>query len=203
MGSYCVYIHTSPSGKKYVGQTCQIPEYRWGGGKNYYENLYFTNAINKYGWNSFSHEIIADELTSEQADKLECELIKKYNTTDPNFGYNIQHGGHGGQTHSEETKRRISESCSRVHRGPFSESHKQNISQGKRNKVAQSGLTDKQIKASMSALDKAHKAVELHKDEWKAKISASKKGRPGRVWTDEQRRQHSERMKRVYGAKAL
>lgn len=55
----------------------------------------------------------------------------------------------------------------------------------------------------MSALDKANKAVELHKDEWKAKISASKKGRPGRVWTDEQRRQHSERMKRVYGAKAL
>ena len=42
-----------------------------------------------------------------------------------------------------------------------------------------------------------------YKDEWKAKISASKKGRPGRVWTDEQRRQHSERMKRVYGAKAL
>ena len=100
-----------------MGQTCQIPEYRWNGGKNYYENLYFTNAINKYGWNSFSHEIIANELTSEQADKLECELIKKYNTTDPNFGYNIQYGGHGGQTHSEETKRRISESCARVHSG--------------------------------------------------------------------------------------
>lgn len=29
-GNYCVYIHTSPSGKMYVGQTGLKPEQRWG-----------------------------------------------------------------------------------------------------------------------------------------------------------------------------
>ena len=29
-GNYCVYVHTSPSGKRYVGQTMRSPEQRWG-----------------------------------------------------------------------------------------------------------------------------------------------------------------------------
>ena len=38
--NYCVYIHTSPSGKMYVGQTCVEPEKRWGkDGSGYFENL--------------------------------------------------------------------------------------------------------------------------------------------------------------------
>lgn len=39
--TYCVYIHTNKiNGKKYVGQTCQKPEYRWGkNGIDYVEEV--------------------------------------------------------------------------------------------------------------------------------------------------------------------
>ena len=43
-------------------------------------------------------------------DSLERELIAKYNTTDREYGYNLDNGGHLGKHHSEETKRKISES---------------------------------------------------------------------------------------------
>jgi len=31
--NYCVYKHTSPNGKMYIGMTGQNPEKRWGKGK--------------------------------------------------------------------------------------------------------------------------------------------------------------------------
>lgn len=33
--NYIIYRHTSPSGKVYIGQTCQKAEHRWNSGKNY------------------------------------------------------------------------------------------------------------------------------------------------------------------------
>ena len=35
MNNYCVYKHTSPSGKVYVGITKLKPKYRWNNGKGY------------------------------------------------------------------------------------------------------------------------------------------------------------------------
>ena len=57
---YVVYKHVSPSGKLYIGITSQKPELRWNYGRNYKENPYFYNAIQKYGWDSFQHEILYD-----------------------------------------------------------------------------------------------------------------------------------------------
>lgn len=109
-GNYCVYVHTSPSGKKYVGQTCQKPEQRWKNGNGYLNNVYFTRAILKYGWDNFEHEIIASNLTKEEADNFEKLLIKKLNTLNPN-GYNAKDGGSNGRP-SEETKEKMSKSIS-------------------------------------------------------------------------------------------
>lgn len=87
---YCVYIHTNKiNGKKYVGQTCQEPEKRWKNGKGYHNNIYFTRAIQKYGWDNFEHEIIKCNLTKEEADDIEKLLIKELNTLNPN-GYNAK-----------------------------------------------------------------------------------------------------------------
>ena len=115
-GNYCVYVHTSPSGKKYVGQTGTKPEYRWGkDGNGYlqmkngkYRQPSFAYAILKYGWENFKHEIIASNLTKEEADNLEKLLIEKLNTMNSKYGYNLREGGRSSHI-SEEQKRKISE----------------------------------------------------------------------------------------------
>ena len=44
---------------------------------------------------------MANHLTQEQACKIEKDLIKKYNTQDRNFGYNIMEGGTAPQLPQE------------------------------------------------------------------------------------------------------
>ena len=90
---YSVYMHTSPSGKRYIGITKQKPEARWRKGKAYQNNSYFTHAINKYGWENFQHEVLYEVDNLEDAKKLEIELIAKYRSDERNFGYNITKGG--------------------------------------------------------------------------------------------------------------
>ena len=97
-GKYCVYVHTNKTnGKKYVGQTGLKPEKRWNSGKGYKDNQYFWRAIQKYGWDNFEHEVLASNLTKEEADNFEILLIKKLELTNPDKGYNLQDGGSHGQ----------------------------------------------------------------------------------------------------------
>ena len=111
MNNYCVYMHISPSGKKYVGITSQNPNKRWKNGKGYKENLYFTNAINKYGWDNFEHIIVAKGLTEDEAKWLEIELIRVNDSANQDKGYNITLGGEGGNGyhHTEEHKQKMRE----------------------------------------------------------------------------------------------
>lgn len=107
---YIVYMHTCPNGKKYIGITGQSAERRWQKGKGYAygSNDYFYNAIKKYGWENIQHDILFNNLTKEEAEEKEKMLISKYNTTDRNFGYNIDNGGSSFGKHSEEYKKRMS-----------------------------------------------------------------------------------------------
>lgn len=101
--SYCVYIHTNLlNSKKYIGITCRPPEIRWNHGRGYYLNNHFWRAIEKDGWDNFSHEIIAEGLTQQNAHQLEVELSQFHKTTDPNFGYNHSCGGEGGTKYLTE-----------------------------------------------------------------------------------------------------
>lgn len=117
-GNYCVYVHTSPFGKKYIGQTGIKPERRWGKNGSYYLHKKkngeyaqpaFANAILKYGWENFDHEIIASNLTKEEANNFEKLLIEKLNTMNSKCGYNLREGGHNSCI-SEESKKKSSES---------------------------------------------------------------------------------------------
>ena len=97
MQTYSVYIHTSPSGKVYIGITKRIPKYRWGKeGRGYIGNVHFYNAIQKYGWNSFTHEVLYSNLTKEEAQEIEIALILHYKASNPEFGYNRSLGGEAG-----------------------------------------------------------------------------------------------------------
>lgn len=95
---YIVYEHISPSNKKYIGITCQTPEQRWRNGNGYKQSTAFYNAIQKYGWENFQHNILFENLTAEEAIEKEKELIQKYKTFDKNYGYNILSGGELGSS---------------------------------------------------------------------------------------------------------
>ena len=97
MKKYCVYIHTSPVGKSYIGITSQKPEYRWGkDGRNYRTHKRLWNAIQKHGWHNFEHVIWANDLAENQAFEMEKRLIALFDTTNENNGYNISTGGDSG-----------------------------------------------------------------------------------------------------------
>lgn len=109
---YYVYIHKNIINKKvYIGITSQEPNQRWRNGTNYYGNEYFNRAIKKYGWDKgFEHIILFEGLTKNEAERREIELIAFYDSTNKDKGYNIENGGNSTGKHSEETKRKISES---------------------------------------------------------------------------------------------
>lgn len=112
MKKYCVYCHTNKNNnKKYVGITCEKPEKRWKNGLGYKHNEYFYNAIVKYGWEDFSHEILYTNLSKSEAEQIEIRLIKKWELTNRSRGYNIEGGGNLGKEVSEETKHKLSEAA--------------------------------------------------------------------------------------------
>ena len=108
--NWCVYKHTNLiNGKIYIGKTCKKPEHRWNDGKGYKFQRHFWYAIQKYGWDNFSHEIIANNLTAEESKELEIKLIAEYDSMNPNKGYNQTAGGEGmlGWHHTEESLAKI------------------------------------------------------------------------------------------------
>lgn len=105
-----MYCHTNKlNNKKYVGITSEKPEKRWKNGLGYKHNPYFYNAIKKYGWEEFDHDILFTGLSKKEAEEKEIALIAKWNLTSREFGYNIESGGNLGKKLSEETKRKLSE----------------------------------------------------------------------------------------------
>lgn len=115
---YCVYCHTlMVDGRKYIGITGQKPYDRWQrDGKGYHttrRNSYFANAINKYGWNNFTHEILFEHLTKDEAIAKEKELIERFNTTDKRYGFNSTSGGEGAFEMNDVAREKIS----KAHKG--------------------------------------------------------------------------------------
>ncbi len=101
---YLVYKHTAPNGKSYIGQTHNYQK-RCKEHKNQKNCLAFYNAIQKYGWNNFKHEILKDNLTLDEVNLWEELYIKHFNTMKPN-GYNLRSGGNHSKI-TEEAKKKI------------------------------------------------------------------------------------------------
>ncbi len=207
--NYTVYIHIFPNNKKYVGITLQKPKQRWRKGNRY--NDYMKKAIAKYGWENIEHEILYENLTKEEAEQKEIDLIKEYKTNNRKYGYNIANGGFHQGNVSEETKEKISKSnkgkVSWCKGKKFTDEEKQirynddfkaKISETHKGKVTwNKGLKmsdEYKIKVSI-ATKKAMK-----KEETRKKISDSKKGKPsprkGLKLTKEQRQKLSEAHKK-------
>lgn len=116
---YSVYKHTNlQNGKVYIGITKQQASRRWHGGQGYCKQPLFYNAILKYGWDGFSHEILSTGLSQEDAFQIEKDLIQKYNSTDRKFGYNIASGGLDETTFTPDYRKSLSKA--RRNRPPMS-----------------------------------------------------------------------------------
>lgn len=155
--NWCVYMHENRvNGKKYIGITSQKPTRRWQNGEHYCGNAHFYAAIQKYGWDGFHHEILYTELTKEEAERMEVDLIAKYQTQDPDKGYNLASGGAArcGWHHTEEAKEKIGARTRGTH---LSESHRQRIGEAQRG-------------------DKNHASGKALSSEHKAKLSAALTG---------------------------
>lgn len=84
------------NGKVYIGKTCNFKERKWHHERCYQkDDCIFHRAIEKYGKENFSWEIIDQTSSYEMANILEKEYIIKFNSYKPN-GYNMAKGGDGG-----------------------------------------------------------------------------------------------------------
>ena len=124
-------ITNTVNGKAYIGQTIhdavtgRINDHlnRTANGSRLVKR-----AIEKYGKEAFTYEILHDGIIPEFLDTLEIEAIAKFNTIAPR-GYNLERGGNNGKMLSSETRRKISEAhkgktLSAETRRKISEAHK-------------------------------------------------------------------------------
>lgn len=131
------------------------------------------DAVKKYGWDKFKFEIICICFDSDRY-IYERHYIQKYNSQVPN-GYNITKGGEGGgfegKTHSESTRKRLSEASTKYYSDP--EKRKENSVRVKE------AMKSVNIRERMQKSEKWKKAVEKMKqgkkvsEETKQKIRES------------------------------
>lgn len=89
---YYIYITTNNiNGKQYIGQHKGKPDDAYLG-----SGLAIMRAINKYGKENFSKEIICFCATREEADEKEKYYIDLYNAVEDNHFYNAMEGGTKG-----------------------------------------------------------------------------------------------------------
>lgn len=181
MSGFFVYIHTAPNRKRYVGITHNRPKRRWDCGRGYQRNEHFYAAIQKYGWENFTHQVF--EVPSEEAMyRNEQELIELFKSNNPKYGYNNSIGGEPGSLgykHTDEVKQKMS----RALKGrKLTEETKQKISVSNKGKLGtmKGKHHTEEAKQKISAARKDKPGTmkgKHHTDEAKQKISAANKGK--------------------------
>ena len=85
-----VYEHVFPNGKRYFGYTSRTLDERFGkDGIGYQNQPLIWNAIQKYGWDNIIHNQVGLFTDEQSAKQFETKCIRKYKTSNPDYGYNI------------------------------------------------------------------------------------------------------------------
>jgi group I intron endonuclease len=112
---YKIYLITNIKNKKqYIGVTKFSIEDRFL--QHTKRGFFLTEAIQKHGEQNFSIELIEEVESAERAYELEMYYIHQYNTKAPN-GYNLTDGGDGifGWEPTEEYRKQCSEKVKQLH----------------------------------------------------------------------------------------
>jgi len=164
-----IYKLTSPSGKSYIGQTIRpiekrLEEHRTGESKRC-RAIY--NAIKEYGWENFEKEW--NEVPDDDLNFYEEMLVALLGTLSP-CGYNLREGGGNGKM-SEETKKKISVAqIGKTHTEESKRKHSESIKGDKHHNYGKTLSEEHKQK-----LSEAHLGKTLS-DENKRKISEAMKG---------------------------
>ena len=125
-------LTNSVNGKAYVGQTTRSMKERWcnhcSSSKLKHRSA-LKAAIDKYGKNSFSIEIIDTASSLNELNEKEIKWIKELNTISPN-GYNLDGGGNNKNVHPA-TRKKLS-LAQNGNRYKMSKIGCKNISEGKK-----------------------------------------------------------------------
>ena len=190
--NYCVYKHTFPNGKVYIGITRQKPEHRWGSrGKGYiYGHKAMFLVIQRIGWDNIKHEVLFENLHQQEAYSKEIELISFYDSTNPEKGYNLSGGGPSnlGIKYSEERRKKLSE----AHSGKNNPNYGRKHSEEARKKMSVVNIGKKVSEETRKKLREA-KAGKIygrkHSEETKEKI---RQARLGKKHSEESRKKMGE-----------
>ena len=108
---YYVYAHKNLINDKiYIGVTNDIKR-RWRqNGVEYKSCKHFYEAIKKYGFDSFEHIVLEDNLTEAQAFEREIYYIGLYRSNNKKYGYNISAGGNGGKVYVDHPRNMLGKS---------------------------------------------------------------------------------------------
>ena len=190
------------NGKCYIGQTGVSLEARKRKHISAAEkrDIYFCNALRKYGKENFQWEILMQDVPRDQLNSEEMAAILAAGSFGKN-GYNSNEGGGGnyGYKHSDEAKQKLSALKIGVH--PSEETRRKLSEARKGNKNSLGNHHSEESKKKMSV---SQRKV-IHTAEWSAKIAEANKGKvfsvesrrkmslakKAQVHTEEQDRKHS------------
>ena len=174
---YVYKITNTINNKSYIGISIYEPEkgriedHLSGRG-----NRIIANAVEKYGKDAFTYEILEENVFDELLRDLEVVYIANYNTVAPH-GYNLTHGGGGTGKHSEVSRRKNSE----AHKGKrLSPEHRRKISEGNRGKTMSAKARRKMSESKKGENNpsfgkKPHNFGKSHSENTRRKMSESKK----------------------------
>lgn len=175
----CIYFYINKiNGKGYIGQTVDFKNRHRTHVQKSSNKYPIDKAINKHGIDNFEVYIIVEDRTIEELNSIEQELIKKYNTSINQNGYNIREGGNNSRM-SESTKAKLSNSKKGK---AMSEEQKQLFSEmfsGERNPFygkQHTEETKKRLSEARKGQPSPRKGVKLS-TETKEKLSLARKGK--------------------------
>jgi group I intron endonuclease len=157
-------ILCAPTGKIYIGSALDLRQ-RWAThrsalARNNHRNSYLQAAWNKYGESSFTFTVLELVLPGFHTER-EQYYINHFKAADRRYGFNLapQAGSCLGVKHTPETRQRMGEAHRGLKMPPFSDEHRQALSDAARERMADPDRRD--------AVSRVHKGKRLspeHRD---------------------------------------